>query len=130
MWVSSRALGCWWSRAASSVSSHDCGPGSTSTPSSSQQQITCSRPRCLTSMGRTGRDPTQLGAVGLRYAARAGCAPAHDPPGVVVVLLIAASLLLRTGALHAGYWIDEAISVGIASHGLADIPGRLAQDGS
>jgi hypothetical protein len=49
---------------------------------------------------------------------------------VVVLLLVAASLLLRTGALHAGYWIDEAIAVGIASHGLGDIPGRLAQDGS
>jgi hypothetical protein len=48
----------------------------------------------------------------------------------VVVLLVAVSLLLRTGALHAGYWIDEAIAVGIASHGLGEIPGRLAQDGS
>jgi mannosyltransferase len=48
----------------------------------------------------------------------------------VVVLLVAVSLVLRTGALHAGYWIDEGISVGIASHGFAEIPGRLAQDGS
>jgi mannosyltransferase len=49
---------------------------------------------------------------------------------VVVLVLLAASLALRTGALHTGYWIDEAIAIGIASHGLADIPGRLAQDGS
>src|SRR3954452_23065238 len=41
-----------------------------------------------------------------------------------------ASLLLRTGALDAGYWIDEAIAVGVASHDLADIPGVLRQDGS
>src|SRR4051794_32655877 len=41
-----------------------------------------------------------------------------------------ASLLLRTGALSAGYWIDEAIAVGVASHDLVDIPGVLRQDGS
>jgi mannosyltransferase len=47
-----------------------------------------------------------------------------------LALLAAGSLLLRTGGLHAGYWIDEAIAVGIASHPLADIPRALAQDGS
>jgi 4-amino-4-deoxy-L-arabinose transferase-like glycosyltransferase len=45
-------------------------------------------------------------------------------------LAMAASLLLRTGALDAGYWIDEGIAIGIASHDLADIPGALRQDGS
>jgi mannosyltransferase len=54
-----------------------------------------------------------------------------DAAGVaVVVVLVAVSLLLRTGALHSGYWIDEGIAVGIASHGLLDIPGSLAQDDS
>src|SRR4051794_39793271 len=43
---------------------------------------------------------------------------------------MAASLALRTGGLGSGYWIDEGISVGIASHGLADIPRALGQDGS
>jgi mannosyltransferase len=47
-----------------------------------------------------------------------------------LALLVAGSLLLRAGGLHAGYWIDEAIAVGIASHPLADIPRALAQDGS
>jgi mannosyltransferase len=47
-----------------------------------------------------------------------------------LALLTAASLALRIGALHAGYWIDEGISVGIASHGLTDIPRTLAEDGS
>ena len=42
----------------------------------------------------------------------------------------AATLLLRTGILHSGYWIDEAITVGIASHGLDEIPGLLRLDGS
>ena len=43
---------------------------------------------------------------------------------------VGASLLLRTGMLDAGYWIDEAIAVGIASRDLADIPAALRQDGS
>jgi hypothetical protein len=47
-----------------------------------------------------------------------------------LLALTAASMLLRTDALHAGYWIDEAIAVGIASHDAGDIPGLLRQDGS
>src|SRR4051812_15132690 len=43
---------------------------------------------------------------------------------------MAGSLLLATGALRGGYWIDEGISVGIASHPLADIPRVLSQDGN
>src|SRR5215210_1735286 len=45
-------------------------------------------------------------------------------------LLMAGTLALRTGILHSGYWIDEAITVGIASHDLGDIPRTLRQDGS
>src|SRR3954451_10393875 len=60
MWVSSSAFGCSPARAARSVSSHDCGPGSTSTPSTSQQQMTCSWPMCLTSMGRTRCEDTRM----------------------------------------------------------------------
>ena len=57
------------------------------------------------------------------------------PSGLAVVAggltgLVAVSLLLRTTALDAGFWIDEAISVGIASYDLFDIPGRLRLDGS
>ena len=55
------------------------------------------------------------------------------PPYAVaagLALLMAASLALRTGGMRSGYWIDEGISVGIASHGLADIPRTLGQDGS
>jgi hypothetical protein len=47
-----------------------------------------------------------------------------------LALVALMSALLRTGAMDAGYWIDEAISVGIASRDLADIPGALRQDGS
>jgi len=54
------------------------------------------------------------------------------PRGVAAVLLLvtAGTLLIRTGILDSGYWIDEAITVGIASHDLADIPRTLRLDGS
>ncbi len=48
----------------------------------------------------------------------------------VVALLTLASAALRTGQMGFHYWIDEAISVGIASHPLSDLPGLLRQDGS
>ncbi len=47
-----------------------------------------------------------------------------------LLLLMGASLALRIGTLDAGYWIDEGIAVGIASHDLADIPRVLSQDGN
>jgi uncharacterized membrane protein len=51
-------------------------------------------------------------------------------PLAVLGLLMAGSLLLRVSRLDVGYWIDEGISVGIASHGLHQIPATLGQDGS
>jgi mannosyltransferase len=48
----------------------------------------------------------------------------------VVVGLIGLSLLLRATQLHAGFWIDEGISVGIAHHHWTSIPPLLRQDGS
>ena len=50
--------------------------------------------------------------------------------GIALAVLLVASAVLRTRAIDAGYWIDEGLSVGIASHPLADIPGLLRQDGS
>lgn len=49
---------------------------------------------------------------------------------VALLVLTAASVALRTGALDAGFWIDEAIAVGIASHAPGEIPALLRQDGS
>src|ERR1700748_1211219 len=49
---------------------------------------------------------------------------------VAMVGLLMAASLLRTGRRDIGYWIDEGISVGIASHGLDQIPAALHQDGS
>ena len=45
-------------------------------------------------------------------------------------LLMAGSLLLRMSGLESGYWIDEGIAVGIASHDFLDIPSTLVMDGS
>jgi mannosyltransferase len=44
--------------------------------------------------------------------------------------LTLASLFLRLRGLHTFYWIDEGLSVGIASHPLRHIPSLLRQDGS
>jgi 4-amino-4-deoxy-L-arabinose transferase-like glycosyltransferase len=49
---------------------------------------------------------------------------------VGVTALVVVSALLRSTALRAHYWIDEGLSVGIASHPFADVPGLLRQDGS
>lgn len=49
---------------------------------------------------------------------------------VLLAALTAISLYLRTRELHAGFWIDEGISVGIAHHPLGSIPHLLRQDGS
>jgi hypothetical protein len=49
---------------------------------------------------------------------------------VALLVLTAASVALRTGALDTGFWIDEAIAVGIASHDIGEIPTLLRLDGS
>ncbi len=49
---------------------------------------------------------------------------------VVLPLLTLLSLYLRTRQLHAGFWIDEGISVGIAHEHWTSIPHLLRQDGS
>jgi len=47
-----------------------------------------------------------------------------------LVALLGVSFALRAGELGTPLWIDEGISIGIASHPLAEIPGLLRQDGS
>jgi hypothetical protein len=44
--------------------------------------------------------------------------------------LAAVSVLVRTGNISIGYWVDEGLSVGIADRPITDIPGVLRQDGS
>jgi mannosyltransferase len=48
----------------------------------------------------------------------------------LLVGLLAVSFFVRTRAIDAGYWIDEGLSVGIASFPFLEIPGVLRQDGS
>ena len=54
------------------------------------------------------------------------------PVGVALLLgaLLLISLYLRTRALGASLWMDEGLSIGIASQPFFDIPGVLRQDGS
>ena len=49
---------------------------------------------------------------------------------VVIAVLTLLSLWLRSRELHAGFWIDEGISVGIAHEHWVSIPNLLHQDGS
>ncbi len=49
---------------------------------------------------------------------------------LLVGFLLLASLVLRTRALGASLWMDEGLSIGIASQPFFDIPGVLRQDGS
>jgi mannosyltransferase len=48
----------------------------------------------------------------------------------LVLALTLISLALRVGDLHFRYWIDEALSVGISSHPLNELPTLLREDGS
>jgi len=50
--------------------------------------------------------------------------------GLFLFILVAASVYFRSQLLNGQYWMDEAISVGIASHPLGEIPGILRMDGS
>ena len=70
-------------------------------------------------------------------AARARALPRLDPlrfgvASVVAIVgaLVLISLYLRTRALGASLWMDEGLSIGIASQPFFDIPGILRQDGS
>jgi mannosyltransferase len=51
-------------------------------------------------------------------------------PALVVLALLAASLFLRTRGLGESLWMDEGLSIGIASQPLFEIPGVLRQDGA
>lgn len=52
------------------------------------------------------------------------------PDWAVLTGLTVGALLLRIPTIGRAYWVDEAISVGIASHPLRDLPPLLRLDGS
>ena len=51
-------------------------------------------------------------------------------PAAVLLGLFVVSLYLRTNSLGESLWMDEGLSIGIASQPLFDIPGVLRVDGS
>jgi len=51
-------------------------------------------------------------------------------PGLVLAGLLLVSVYLRTKSLGESLWMDEGLSIGIASQHLLDIPGLLRMDGS
>jgi mannosyltransferase len=51
-------------------------------------------------------------------------------PAAVLLFLLALSFVLRTNSLGESLWMDEGLSIGIASQPLLDIPGVLEVDGS
>jgi len=52
------------------------------------------------------------------------------PASVIVPALMALLIVLRWRTLWTGYWGDEAIAIGIASHPLSSLPHYLGNDGS
>ncbi|HEX5147359.1 MAG TPA: glycosyltransferase family 39 protein, partial [Conexibacter sp.] len=50
--------------------------------------------------------------------------------GATLVVLVLISAYVRTRAISGSFWMDEGLSVGIASHAFSAIPGVLRQDGS
>ncbi len=68
-----------------------------------------------------------------KQSAGGGLATWLEGTGAAVLALLgllAVSLYLRTSALDASFWMDEGLSVGIASHDLTSIPHALRNDGS
>src|SRR5438309_11496702 len=56
--------------------------------------------------------------------------PIWASTGGVLVLLLALSAFIRSRYIGGQFWMDEAITTGIASHPLGQIPGLLRHDGS
>src|SRR5437016_10258973 len=56
--------------------------------------------------------------------------PTWASTGVVLAVLLAVSTFVRTRYIGGQFWMDEAITTGIASHPLSQIPAVLRQDGS
>jgi mannosyltransferase len=68
--------------------------------------------------------------VDLRLPERIDRLPTWLSMGVFLIVLMAISTYLRTRFIGGQFWMDEAITTGIASHPLSEIPGVLRHDGS
>src|SRR5581483_9967265 len=56
--------------------------------------------------------------------------PTWASAGGLLVFLMAISAFIRTRYIGGQFWMDEAITTGIAQHHLSAIPGILRHDGS
>ncbi len=56
--------------------------------------------------------------------------PVWASAGGLLVILLALSAYIRTRYISGQFWMDEAITTGIATHPLSQIPGILRHDGS
>jgi mannosyltransferase len=82
-------------------------------------------------MATTVAAPTRiLPDVDVRAPDRVERMPPWLTNGLVVVFLMAVSAVVRTRYIGGQFWMDEAITTGIASHSLSAIPGVLRHDGS
>ena len=91
----------------------------------------------LTRAGRRNARTNHYDRPVASVASRARALPSVGPlstgllvPAAVLFVLFAASLYLRTKSLGESLWMDEGLSIGIASQPLFDIPGVLRVDGS
>jgi mannosyltransferase len=83
-------------------------------------------------MSATAAPRRAAGSLTARLSGPVGRVTGHPVAliGALTIALMIGSAFLRTTALDAGFWIDEALAVGVSSHGFFDIPSVLRLDGS
>jgi mannosyltransferase len=82
-------------------------------------------------MSTLARPRGRLSALGERPEVRwLENVPAWASASLVLVAALAASAYLRTRFIGGQFWMDEAITTGIASHSVGAIPGILRHDGN
>jgi mannosyltransferase len=74
--------------------------------------------------------PRATPRLGVRLPERIERLPTWLSMGGILLVVVAVSLYLRTRFIGGEFWMDEAITTGIASHPLSEIPGVLRHDGS
>ncbi len=79
--------------------------------------------------GASAQSPSRL-PVALRLPARLQRVPVRLWIGGGLVALIALSVFLRSRYIGGQFWMDEAITTGVALHKLSAIPGVLRHDGN
>jgi mannosyltransferase len=76
------------------------------------------------------RPPRLLPKYDVRVPERLERQPSWLIAGVTLIVLVGVSAFIRTRYISGEFWMDEAITTGIASHPLTAIPGILRHDGS